>query len=546
MAQPGAEQALEYFSYLAEKFPVMCASDEFHFMPRAQVAASYYDRLDNLDSDTINEAVDRFKKFQKIFERRAKQAQDLEQHIDWTLLAANVAGALIELEKSKGWKHNPLFYLKIAFIGLDHALTKPCASEPERIHRVRSRLDQIPRLLDQAMDNLDWAPESFHQAALSMTADCRSYLNGLKPEILNQLHIPEETLINTLNSLGKYKTFLTNMSRLPDSGYVADTLKATIKDHFLLDRDLDEIFHLAQDDWHKNFERLKQLQKKINPAGSGLDTYHSYLPARAEQGGTIDLYSAEAERLRGFFTKIGFDQQAMKTPFEIVDTPVYLKSVRSSASFGAAFSDDEREVSYFYITASRAGYKNRETENLLRKRLHREFRFLTAHETIPGHHFLDSMRRKLKNPVRRQIESPLFYEGWSYYGETLLQENGYLDSELDRMVDYKRRLWRAARCQVDVGMRARFIEHDQAVDILIRSGFSAEESLRQIDRFGLNPGYQLCYCIGRYEIAALRKKYALKISADVFHELMLSGGELPFHLIDKRFKNLIKTGTLQT
>ena len=28
------ELAENYFDYLAEHFPVMCASDEFHFMPR--------------------------------------------------------------------------------------------------------------------------------------------------------------------------------------------------------------------------------------------------------------------------------------------------------------------------------------------------------------------------------------------------------------------------------------------------------------------------------------------------------------------------------
>ena len=42
--------AQEYFDYMARRFPVMCASDEFHFLPRAQAAANYYDKLDDLDS----------------------------------------------------------------------------------------------------------------------------------------------------------------------------------------------------------------------------------------------------------------------------------------------------------------------------------------------------------------------------------------------------------------------------------------------------------------------------------------------------------------
>ena len=31
--------AFQYFDYLARCFPVMCASDEFHFLPRAEDAA---------------------------------------------------------------------------------------------------------------------------------------------------------------------------------------------------------------------------------------------------------------------------------------------------------------------------------------------------------------------------------------------------------------------------------------------------------------------------------------------------------------------------
>ena len=34
--------AERYFDCLAERFPVMCASDEFHFLPRAENAREHY------------------------------------------------------------------------------------------------------------------------------------------------------------------------------------------------------------------------------------------------------------------------------------------------------------------------------------------------------------------------------------------------------------------------------------------------------------------------------------------------------------------------
>ena len=47
------ELADRYFEYVAKQFPVMCASDEFHFLPRAQAACRYYDRLEDLEAGSI-------------------------------------------------------------------------------------------------------------------------------------------------------------------------------------------------------------------------------------------------------------------------------------------------------------------------------------------------------------------------------------------------------------------------------------------------------------------------------------------------------------
>jgi uncharacterized protein (DUF885 family) len=153
------------------------------------------------------------------------------------------------------------------------------------------------------------------------------------------------------------------------------------------------------------------------------------------------------------------------------------------------------------------------------------------------------VRRKLDNPVRRQIESPLFYEGWASYAEYLLIDSGYITRPLDLLVDYKRRLWRSARCQVDVGLTTEKIDLDDAVQLLHLCGFSPEEAHRQVDRFRLNPGYQLCYSFGCHEFKELKATYSSQMDTPSFHRFMLEGGELPFHLINRRFEELFSAGT---
>ena len=71
--------------------------------------------------------------------------------------------------------------------------------------------------------------------------------------------------------------------------------------------------------------------------------------------------------------------------------------------------------------------------------------------------------------------------------------NGYVTNPMEYLVDCKRRLWRAARCQIDVGLAAGMLARQDAIRLLTTAGFSPEEANNQIDRFLLNPGYQLCY-----------------------------------------------------
>lgn len=535
MNDPLIQAASAYFRYLSERFPVMCASDEFSFLPRAERASRYYDRLDDLDAAAMAESLDTLKGFLETFDRLRKHEENLERRIDLDLLRANATGILIELEQNCSWRHNPLLYLKVAFIGLDHAMNKPVDDGHRRRDRTLSRLDAIPRILKQAVQNIKSVPEAYRSAAVSMTGDCKRYLDETANRLSGEDFIffakglqEASAALKTLNK------FLISMPSAPDQDYPVVSVETSLEKHFLSARSVEEVFRIADEDRRYNLDRLERLRSGINPGRSWQELYHGFCPSDIEEMDTMLLYRREMKQMRRFFSTRGFSDDDLRAPLKIAETPTYLRSVRSAASFGAAFSDDAREESYFYITTRPSPAAGKDTASLLRKRLHREFKFLSAHETIPGHHLLDSLRRKLKNPVRRQIESPLFYEGWAYYAESLLTEFGYVTEPLEQLVDYKRRLWRAARCQIDIGLPLGLIGYDDAVNLLTSSGFSREEAVGQIRRYRLNPGYQLCYTLGRYEILRLKDAYGNRMGSERFHTFLLEGGELPFHLIEER------------
>jgi len=541
MKKRTALEADRYFTYLAKNFPVMCASDEFHFFPRAENAVQYYDRMDNLAPENIEKLIGTIKDFRNAFSRLQSGEKDPEKLIDFELLKSSAAGILIDFEQKKSWQHNPLLYLKTAFIGLDHALTKPCDGQEEQVHRFLSRLNSIPGLLHQAMDNLKQIPSAYYNAAIAMAGDCGKYLEEISGTVSPE-HFGGESrnlragLQKTVDALNRLQRFLQSFSPIPDRRFSASSIETTLNEHFLCKRSLDEIFDIGLEEWNENLKKLEELKSIVDAGKSWQDLYHAFFPGEIGKKNILSLYQEEAEKLRKFFSTSGFEKKHLLSPLEITRTPSYLLSVRGSASFAAALKADGREKSFFYITTGLAAPGTPEEKNLLVKRLNREYKFLTAHETIPGHHLLDTVRRSLENPVRRQIESPLFYEGWASYAESLLTENNYINNPLQMIVDFKRRLWRAARCQIDAGLPTGRLERQDAEKLLITAGFSQQEAERQIDRFQLNPGYQLCYCLGQYEIKQIKKDVAPKIGNKRFHNLMLEGGELPFHLIKKRWE----------
>lgn len=166
--------------------------------------------------------------------------------------------------------------------------------------------------------------------------------------------------------------------------------------------------------------------------------------------------------------------------------------------------------------------------------IHNEYIFVTAHETYPGHHLLDSIRRGLKNPIRQQIESPLFYEGWASYAERLIDQLGYTKNPLQGMVGLKRQAWRAVRAMLDVGIRINRLKSEDAKDLLKGLGYSPRIVKSMLKAYLLSPGYQLCYTLGKFEIDRLKRKFCSKLGLKKFHDFLLGGGQIPFDLIEKR------------
>jgi uncharacterized protein (DUF885 family) len=283
---------------------------------------------------------------------------------------------------------------------------------------------------------------------------------------------------------------------------------------------------MAREAFEETLKKLRGFAHDIDKDKGWQELIYEGAPPISSQREVLDLYRREVEGLRRFF----YERQILTFPqgerVTVLQTPSYLHSFRATASYKGPLTGDTQGHGVFYITPG--------IEDL--RVLAGHCPYLTAHETYPGHHILDHIRIHHPNAVRRQMESPLFYEGWACYAEQLLDELGYIQDPRRRLVQLKRQSWRNLRAILDVGLQTGRMRPDQAIDEIIALGFSPGRAERQVARFCLSPGYQLCYFTGMHEINRLREKYRDKMGLKGFHDTLLGGGEIPFHLAQKRLE----------
>jgi uncharacterized protein (DUF885 family) len=170
------------------------------------------------------------------------------------------------------------------------------------------------------------------------------------------------------------------------------------------------------------------------------------------------------------------------------------------------------------------------------------------HEGIPGHHMQISIQQRLTGlpEFRLHVINNAYAEGWAVYAEALGKEIGFFQ---DPASDYGRlnlELMRAVRLVVDTGIHAQGWTREQAVAYFRESGAGDEPTIQaEINRYIAWPAQGLSYQIGKLKILDLRNraKQQLGTRFDIrtFHDEILSGGSLPFDMLEARVDNWIES-----
>jgi uncharacterized protein (DUF885 family) len=217
-----------------------------------------------------------------------------------------------------------------------------------------------------------------------------------------------------------------------------------------------------------------------------------------------------------------------KTPFEIRQTEAF-RAASASAAYTRGSADGSRPGIFYVPILDATKFKTPGMESLF------------LHEAIPGHHYQISLQQE--NTTLPKFQRFAFYsafsEGWALYTESLGKELGMYTDPYQYLGALSAEMHRAIRLVVDVGMHAKGLTREQAIQYMLDNEATTEQgATAEIERYMAWPGQALAYKTGQLKIRELRTRYekqlGAKFSLKDFHDELLLDGAMPLAVLERR------------
>jgi len=507
-----ADMAREVFDLLGNAFPLSCRSDEFHYFPQIVPPQGSPDGWDDFTPERVSEVALRLAAAERTVESIARQTDDDATSIDAITLVRMMRTLREQLVDVRFHQRQPTFHLTLLCTALASALGEADG------RAWRARMETLPAFLRQAQYVLTDMPALFRDLGLEMTCDILAWLRTLD--------MAKDEVFPLCREIERFADFLKGARTGGDCLLPPEIVGRIVAEHLGCGVGLDGV--------------RESLREEIDATGRVMAEQRGALPLGAGPGGGIreeppsapsaeamlERYRTESNRLLSHCIVQGIVPEALPamSPLGVSMLPLYLRAIRAASAYSFTPADPVRKGTFFVVPPDGPWSDNREEWA--------EYRMLTAHETYPGHHLLDSYRWHAIPALRRPVESPLFYEGWACFAEELMRITGYFSGQADLLLLAKRRRRRAVRGLVDLDLQTGMLDLPAAVRRLTEAGFPAAAALSAVPKYALRPGVQVCYTYGLRRFIDLYD-HCGRNDAKGFAREVLSCGEIGFDLLGK-------------
>jgi uncharacterized protein (DUF885 family) len=560
--EPFLDQANRFILTTLRYQPVEATQAGYHGEPGAPLD----NQLDDLSPATIAAERGVFIAGKLCF--AAAKAVTPEEQADLALLRDNIESTLFQLDALQSYRYRPQDYVEMIGSGLFFPLTSTDGTEQARLSSVLARMEQVPKVIDQARYNLKQADPVFLDTALeenagdtgvieqigrmipaasplrsrydaaskAARASLDSYAAWLKDDLAHKPHPvswrsgPEVYAKIFAYALGP------GTHETPDL-----VLAAAERD---LSRVRDEMYAVAlplHKKWfpdHGNHGDLSgdALENKV--ISEVIDRINQ---DHVQPDQLLAKVKAEAGGIRAFIVQKDLVTLSARDNMRIVPTPEFERGVYSVAGFHSAPALEPKEEAEYWVTPIDPKMPKEQAESKLREYNNWMLLYLTMHEALPGHYTQFEHANDLKPSSRRVLRVLLgngpYVEGWGEYGVKEMEDAGYAnhDPRFVLMVQ-KIRLRVIANAILDIRLQSRNMTDQEALDLMENKAFqTAAEAQGKLRRAKLTAGQLITYYVGYHQWIDLRngiqQQQGSAFSLKHFNDTALDEGPLPIPLL---------------
>ena len=473
------------------------------------------------------------------------------QRIDYALLRSRIASMRADLEEIKVHAHNPSLYPEMALRGIYILMTRPFAPLEERKEAVLARMMAIPDYLTAAQANLTRIPELFIEIGSEVSGTGPEFVDGtmqsLRASFPGEAERIEEAARRARMGFAQYQDFLDHEAKKRVGGTFAigeRWMNFKLEREHLLTMNCAALEAFGREHVERTRGQLEQEAKKIDPNKTWRDLVEVARRRHPEPSKLREAYVAECARARKFVE----EKRLVPIPagqLEIIDTPLFERSMIPYAQYLQPGPFDEEPIGYFHVTPVDLGKKKEEQEEQIQGHNYVALSLTSVHEAWPGHHLQLLHAINAGSRLRRLADSPVFAEGWALYCEELMVEQGFHLEPLARLYQLKDLLWRACRVVIDVGLHTGTMSHPQAVEYLVEQAMvervNAESEVR---RYTMTPTQPMSYLVGKHQLLEIRDEVKSRLGKRFnlydFHKALLGCGTVPPALARMELEELLR------
>ncbi len=494
---------------------------------------------------------------------------DPEDAADWQLIDDQIGLALLEFDKIQSYRHNPTVPVELIGNALFLPLTQDYAPKDVRLGHVLSRVQQIPRLLNQVKPYLSdpdpvWVSTAIEEnegnigliqdtIAGEIPADSplRKQYDAVAPPAIAALKEFSQWLQNDLGKRPTHATFRLGKELYDEKFHLVMETPVT-PEQLLADAEqglksvraemlqLALPMHKQMYPGHSEHSDLSGRERENLIISEVLNRISDDHPKRDQLQAAVE---ADIEGIKQFIREKKIVSLSDRDNLKVIPTPPFMRGAFSVAGFHSAPALEPQAEAEFWVTPIDPKTPDDKAESRLREYNNYTLKWLTIHEALPGHYIqfehLNNIQPERRRLLRSLFANGAYVEGWAEYIAQVMMDEGFLNNDPRfRLVMRKIRLRLLANTILDIRMQTMAMTDAEAMELMTKDSFQTEaEAEGKLQRAKLTSTQLPTYYVGVREWLAFRKRYQDAAGKNFnmlkFHDRVLDEGPLPVPVVEK-------------